>query len=100
MSATDYYEFVPIASRILHEWDPIGVYEDRDRPPLGEEYDGYIPGVVGLLIRGADIREIATHLGSLRTANMGLQPNEGADRNTAAVLSQAFKHFRSTNVRQ
>ncbi|MFN8575120.1 MAG: hypothetical protein U0132_23910 [Gemmatimonadaceae bacterium] len=89
----DYYKFVPQASRLLHDWDPIGVYSVPDGPS-DEEYDAYVPGVIGLLIRDADISEIASHLGRLRAEAMGLPSNEGADRESAAALHAAFRRFK------
>ena len=94
-STVDDYKFVPIASRILHAWDPIGVYDDPEHAPAGEEYDSYVPAVIALLLRDADIEEIASHLSAIRTANMGLEPNDGADRNTAVTLMASFQQFQS-----
>lgn len=61
--------------RILTEnWDPIGVYTPGGDWP-DDEYHGYVPGVVGLLVHGAEERRIADHLERLASASMGLSPS-------------------------
>lgn len=72
---------------LLEEWDPIGVREfGKDAQ---DEYDGYVPGVVGLLVHGADERKIAEHLAHIATEKIGLfvgQDQLDCARRAAALL--------------
>lgn len=54
---------------LLKQWDPIGV---RDYPAAHDEYDQYLPAILNLLENGATIMEIARHLGSIVSSEMGL----------------------------
>jgi hypothetical protein len=69
---------------VLHYiWDPIGVsgvVEARD------EYDMYVPQVVGLLTRKATPQEIAAFLARVAAERMGLNPDpEAAERAALAA---------------
>ena len=50
-------------------WDPIGI---KGEPACADEYDGYVGGVLGLLMRGEDDDAIAEHLAEIVTNRMGL----------------------------
>ena len=65
---------------LLKEWDPIGV---NDIPEAQDEYDSYVGGVEGLLLRGASVDEIAAHLARIEGEQMGL-PASAAGRLPAA----------------
>ena len=56
--------------RILWEdWDPIGV---NDEPAAFDEYTTYAPGVIRLLMQGADVRRISEYLADIERERMGL----------------------------
>ena len=82
--AIDKYESrrirVEIRRVLLQHWDPIGI---REEPKAQDEYDGYLGGVYGLLVRGASDKEIADHLAHIVEERMGLHhawltPTRGA----------------------
>lgn len=78
---------------VLHYiWDPIGVsciVEARD------EYDMYVPQVVGLLNSKATSKEVAAFLTRIETERMGLMSDpERADR-AAALACQWFNDLMS-----
>ncbi len=58
------YEQVRLqVDRILWEdWDPIGA---NDQPGAFGEYTTYAPGVIRLLIEGADVRRLSEHLADI-----------------------------------
>lgn len=53
----------------MDTWDPIGV---KDIPQAHDEYDAYIGEVMELLMNGKPDDEIANHLHSIVTKQMGL----------------------------
>lgn len=54
---------------LLEVWDPIGVKGDLESR---EEYTGYAPVVMRLLMEGASEEVICTHLADVETKHMGL----------------------------
>ncbi|MFY9234238.1 MAG: hypothetical protein WAO58_07235 [Fimbriimonadaceae bacterium] len=55
--------------RILWEdWDPLGV---NDQPAAFDEYTTYAPGVIRILIQGADVRRVSEHLFDIESKSMG-----------------------------
>jgi hypothetical protein len=85
MDSEALYKLVVPAVRetLKREWDTIGVAE---WPEAADEYDMYIPGVVALLQRDADDREIAAHLDRIAGERMGLAPNRARTSAAAAAL--------------
>ena len=60
------------AKALRSEWDPIGHGQIDDLP--ADEYESYASGVICLIERGADDAEIADHLASIESTQMGLSP--------------------------
>jgi hypothetical protein len=59
--------------KILQRWDPIGVIDDLKESGLPpDEYDSYAPSILTMLNRGANLEDIASHLGQIQSVNMGL----------------------------
>ena len=54
-----------IRTVLVHDWNPIGFDVPRD------EYDAYIGGVYRLLFQGASIPDIANHLASVESLQIG-----------------------------
>ena len=72
------------ADEILHwQWDPIGI---AGEPYARDEYDGYVPSVVRLLLEDRSQEEIAEHLCGLETGPMGLVRNTPRALETAETL--------------
>ena len=63
-------DLLPVVSDILfREWDPIGVnYNELCR----DEYDGYVPGLVHLLLSGANECKLALWLRQVQSDSMGM----------------------------
>jgi len=57
-----------IRSVLMADWDPINV---KDEPMAADEYDSYIGGVYGLLMRNASDEEISDHLREIEIKSMG-----------------------------
>jgi hypothetical protein len=70
-----------IGQLLWTDWDPIGCGVPED------EYDMYVPEILGLLLHGTDRHRLAEHLYKLETINMGLGGgNMEHDTRTAELL--------------
>lgn len=81
---TDASPLYPAVSEILfRDWDPIGVnsYESAR-----DEYDSYVAGIVGLLLRGADEHKLASELSYIARVTIGLSSDEELHRRVARRL--------------
>jgi hypothetical protein len=78
---------------LLNEWDPIGV---REQPLAHNEYDAYIPGIIGLLRHAAARPTLAEHLHRLETIEMGLPGDHARSRHVAAALMAMYTQFRAS----
>lgn len=68
---------------LLHEWDPIGIQHAHEAQ---DEYDSYIPQLFMLLQRQATVPEIAAHLASIESDQMGLQATPARNETIARRL--------------
>ena len=59
-----------VSAALRADWDPIGRGQMEDLP--ADEYESYAPSVVGLIERGANDAELADHLASIESEQMGL----------------------------
>ena len=57
---------------LVQYWDPIGVHT-TDHEYTKDEYSGYVPQLIGLVVHGATDAQIAESLGTLESENMGLE---------------------------
>jgi hypothetical protein len=78
-----------VVSRMLDEWDPIGVYEGDGGPPPGE-YDRLVGPVLTKLRSGDDAQVIAAYLTWDVRTNMGLRSRPDADLEAAERLHTWF----------
>jgi hypothetical protein len=78
---------------LYYVWDPIGV---SSAPATRDEYEGYVPHVLKLLLGNSSADSIANHLNSIATQNMGLgqQDNEHSFV-VAELLIKCYDHIRS-----
>ena len=67
--------FEAVRELLFYEWDPIGV---NDNPQCRDEYDGYAPAIVRLLLEDADEHKILEHLMQCERVNMGLVQTDDA----------------------
>ncbi|MGH7137553.1 MAG: hypothetical protein ACREHD_17545 [Pirellulales bacterium] len=70
---------------LIDEWDPIGVKSCMEAQ---DEYDGYIGGILGLLVGGVDRVRLADHLRRLEVESMGL--HGGNERRLCRVAESLF----------
>ena len=85
------YELSRRVGEILHyRWDPIGV---ADAPEARDEYDGYLPQITGMLIRGAGKQEIAKQLTTISTENMGLSNTPAGRKRDQEIAELLIAHF-------
>lgn len=74
--------------RILwNNWDPIGI---NDSGPT-DEYRGYVPAIVKLLIGNADVKEIATQLHLFVYEDMGLDSTLETNMDVAHELHELIQ---------
>jgi hypothetical protein len=71
---------------LYYIWDPIGV---AGVPEARDEYDGYVPQVVRMLIDGKGKEEIARYLCGIEGENMGLSVGS-ASRDHAHKVAAAL----------
>jgi len=74
-----------VRKAILKNWDPIGV---KDEPSAQDEYDAYLPAIVGLIEKRAPVNELARYLTDITTLEMGMVEAEARDRAVAERLLQ------------
>jgi hypothetical protein len=74
----------------MEKWDPIGVHafaeEDEDPSSYWDEYDSYMPGILGQLEHGGDVDALAEYLARRRTTDMGLDARPDLDRQSAGHI--------------
>jgi hypothetical protein len=80
-SAALYRLVAPVREILMREWDPLGVADFRG---AADEYDSYIPGVIGLLQEGASTDDLAAHLDRIAFDQMG-QTSSGTRSAAAAA---------------
>jgi hypothetical protein len=68
---------------LLQVWDPIGI---QDEPNAQDEYDLYVDGIYGLLLRGATDKEITNHLWRIIEERIEIHPQSGATERTIQAL--------------
>jgi len=77
---------------ILHYvWDPIGV---AGTPEARDEYDGYVPGVVRMLLDSADAEAIARHLHTIETESIGLTRFGAISKGTRRTAEMLVANYR------
>lgn len=74
----------PVREVLFRQWDPIGVAAFPNWPD--DEYDSYIPGVIGLLQHGPTAGELATYLDRIAHERMGTVSDPSRSRAAAIVL--------------
>lgn len=73
MSVSDIEARLMTVRRALQRWDPIGVVPDLKETGLPpNEYDAYALGALRTIESGADARDIAMHLVSIRVDFMSI----------------------------
>ena len=76
---------------IMHYiWDPIGV---AGAPGARDEYDGYVPSVVQMLFKGADVEAITHYLRSVESGSMGLSPHVESEKRTRRAAETLVEHY-------
>jgi hypothetical protein len=75
-------KLLPVVKEILfREWDPIGV---NGNEACRNEYDGYAPALLRLLLSGADEYKIAARLSELQRVSMGMSLVDDANHQRIA----------------
>jgi len=75
--------WITVDRLLWEEWDPIGV---NDYGGPDDEYRGYVPELIDLLIRDASTQEIADRLSDIATKQMDLFDNKEHHMTTANKL--------------
>jgi hypothetical protein len=80
---------IRLVEEILRRWDPIGVEPGTMAP--ADEYDSYAPHIVSMVEGGCAVEELASHLGSLASAAMGVTSNLKANATFAAQIIEVLR---------
>jgi len=83
-------ESILVLSKILCEWDPIGVMDDPDWPR--GEYDNYIPAITLQLDKNTDDNELAKLLNEITSEYMCITTS---DSNNISTAKKLIKHWQS-----
>ncbi|WP_298546237.1 hypothetical protein [uncultured Aquimarina sp.] len=75
--------FVQVDMILWEEWDPIGV---NNYGGPSDEYTGYVPSVVKLILDGSDIAKITKLLQQHSNVNMGMTSKLGDHKAIAIKL--------------
>lgn len=78
---------------LITVWDPIGVFGSSYSL---DEYDNYVLGVVGHLLKGATVDEIESHLHHIQETMMGFELNERGrlrERVAAEILFEMVGNY-------
>jgi len=68
---------------LMESWDPIGI---SNQTACLDEYDSYIGGAIGLLLKNASGEELAEYFRRIVQERMELSPDEDAIANTVKAL--------------
>jgi hypothetical protein len=71
----DRRKFTPRAldlAQLLHDWDPIGVYEGEEQSPSPDEYDDLVSPILAALRENPDWESLAGQLRQVLTSDYGL----------------------------
>lgn len=74
-----------IRALLLEQWDPVGV---RNEPTAQDEYDRYLPALLGLLESRASSDDVARYLGDIVDLEMELVTVAERDKAVADALLQ------------
>ena len=77
---------------MIQNWDPIGI---KDEPKAQDEYDIYVPQIVGMMIDGKTAEEISDYLDKIERINMG----GGSNRDRSLKVSRTLKEIEIDNFK-
>jgi hypothetical protein len=84
---------------VMDCWDPIGVHhlaaDDSDRSAYWDEYDDYLPVIIGHLERGDSPRRLQESLALVRTRLIGLDERADLDAIAALTILYWYAHGRT-----
>jgi hypothetical protein len=83
-------ESIYILSKILCEWDPIGVMDDPDWPR--DEYDSYIPAITLQLDKNTNDIELAKLLSNITNEYMSITSSHS---HNIAIAKKLINHWQS-----
>ncbi len=84
---------------LYYIWDPIGVAAE---PSTRDEYERYVAGLISLLEKNADSKQVAAYLDDIAKNRMGLHPNDKhslASRETRAGTEKLAAQALATGER-
>jgi len=80
---------VSMVQDILRRWDPIGIAPGEFGP--ADEYDGYAPHIVSMVVQGCSTEELSKHLEVIRVETIGVEVNPDRDREIAGEILKAIR---------
>ena len=82
--------FVRVDEILHYVWDPIGV---RGFGDVRDEYDTYVPKVVGLLLEEKGKKAVFDHLYLIESERMGLSITDKSLAHTQKVVDMLHTHY-------
>lgn len=82
-------------AQLLHNWDPIGVYEGDDQNAPPDEYDDLVTPILAALRVNSDWESLAVQLRELLASDYGLTGVEDVDAFAQRVI--AWRSTRGMN---
>jgi hypothetical protein len=82
-------------AKLLHDWDPIGVYEGEDQNPSPDEYDDLVSPILAALRVNPDWESLAGQLREVLASDYGLTGVEDVDEFAQRVV--AWRSTRGIN---
>lgn len=72
---------------MLHDWDPIGVYEGEDQNPSPDEYDDLVSPILIALQTNPDRASLAGQLREVLSSDYGLSDVDDIDEFAEQVVA-------------
>lgn len=74
-------------AQMLHDWDPIGVYEGEDQNPSPDEYDDLVSPILIALQTNPDRASLAGQLREVLSSDYGLSDVDDIDEFAEQVVA-------------
>jgi len=84
-------------AQMLHDWDPIGVYEGEDQNPSPDEYDDLVSPILIALRANPDPTLLAGQLRDVLSSDYGLSDVNDIDEFAEQVVAWSITHRNGSN---
>ncbi|TXN28154.1 hypothetical protein [Lacisediminihabitans profunda] len=85
-------------AQMLHDWDPIGVYEGDDPNPSADEYDDLVSPILTALRNSPDPTLLAGQLREVLSSDYGLSDVDDVDEFAEQVVAWSITQRGGSNL--